>query len=126
MDWLPDFVVLFEQSYIETGLGKEGGRTKTSRPASNDRNVDHLMCERHYRGLELADPHFPPAAECDPERYADEKQIETERGVADVDCVESEFPRAWRVARRIDLRKTGESRSHRMARVVPGNRIEAD
>jgi hypothetical protein len=103
VDRLSDLVVLFEQSYVETGLGKEGCRTKTTRPASNDRNVDHVMCERHYRGLKLPYPHFPSAAERDPERHGYEKQIQTERRVANVDGIEPEFARARCVARRIDL-----------------------
>ena len=55
---LTDLVVLLEQRDIEAGAGKEGRRVKSTRSASDDRNVQHLLgClfqmwtePVHYRG----------------------------------------------------------------------------
>ena len=58
MDRQADLLVLFEQRDAEAGSGEEGCRVKTTRSASDDRNVQLLLgCDfqmrtgrGHYKG----------------------------------------------------------------------------
>ena len=43
VDRLSDFVVLLEQRDVVAGFGYEACRVKTTRSASDDRNVQHLL-----------------------------------------------------------------------------------
>ena len=55
---------------------------------------------------------------------ATRKSVQAEARVADVDRVETELPGPRGIARSVDLRQARQSRPHRVARIVSGNRIQ--
>src|SRR5262245_15420729 len=69
---------------------------------------------------------LPSPAERDPERQEDQPQVEPEALVLDVNQVVFELVAAWDVARRVDLRDTGQARAHAVALDVAGNRRHVD